>query len=102
VTTPVADQPQSPALAFTVGEPGEAGWRPLTVTGPPGADFTILDGGRVLVQGVLDGSGIATFAIRGSINGLTIAYSSTSVTAGGNGDSAAKSTGPDRRVVATD
>ncbi|WP_353815149.1 hypothetical protein [Agromyces sp. SYSU T00266] len=86
VTAPVGDPGQpSVGLSFTVGEPGDAGWRPLTVTGDPGAEFTIFDHGSVLIQGVLDGTGTANFAIRGSVNGLTIGYSSTSVAAGGTG-----------------
>ncbi|GAA1057869.1 hypothetical protein GCM10009571_29420 [Agromyces luteolus] len=92
VTTPVGG-PTAPAtgLSFSVGEPGDAGWRPLTVAGPPGAAFTIFDKGAVLIQGVLDGTGTANFAIRGSVNGLTIGYTSNSVTAGGGDTTSAKS-----------
>ncbi|MRX43881.1 hypothetical protein [Agromyces kandeliae] len=97
VSTPIADPAKpSAGLSFTVGEPGDAGWRPLTVTGPAGAEFTIFDDGSVLIQGVLDGTGTANFAVRGSVNGLTIGYSSTSVTAGGSGSTggtSAKSSG---------
>ncbi|RXZ45815.1 hypothetical protein ESO86_13140 [Agromyces binzhouensis] len=96
MTNPVADPQPSAGLSFTVGEPGDAGWRPLAVTGPPGAEFTIFDDGTVLIQGVLDGTGTANFAVRGSVNDLTIGYSSTSVTAGGSGSTggtSAKSSG---------
>jgi len=96
-STPVAEpRPPQVALSFTVGEPGEAGWRPLTVTGPPAAEFTIFDDGGVLIQGVLDDTGTANFAVRGSVNRLTIGYSSTSVLAGGTGSTGgvdAKSSG---------
>ncbi|GAA1058804.1 hypothetical protein [Agromyces bracchium] len=97
VSTPVAGPGQpGGALSFTLGDPGDAGWRPLTVTGPPGASFTVFDNGSVLIQGVLDATGTANFAVRGSINGLTIGYSSTSVTAGGASidTSSAKSSDP--------
>lgn len=106
VSTPVGD-PEQPGLSFTVGDPGEGGWRPLTVTGQAGAEFTIFDSGRVLLEGVLDTTGTANFAIRGSVANLTIGYSSTSVTAGGGSADAlsAKATGPvpngaDRQRVA--
>ncbi|WP_401000321.1 hypothetical protein [Agromyces sp. GXQ0307] len=86
VSTPVAGPAQPGAgLSFTVGDPGDAGWRPLTVTGAPGTSFTVFDDGNVLIQGVLDASGTANFAVRGSIKGLTIGYSSSSLTAGGAG-----------------
>ncbi|WP_438853286.1 hypothetical protein [Agromyces sp. M3QZ16-3] len=96
-STPIAG-PAEPGteLSFTVGAPGDAGWRPLTVTGSPGASFTIFDDGSVLVQGVLDATGTASFAIRGSIHGLTIGSSSTSLAAGDAsiGTPGAKSSGP--------
>ncbi|WP_430646898.1 hypothetical protein [Agromyces sp. GXS1127] len=110
VSTPVVDPEPGPGLGFTVGEPGDAGWRALIVTGPPGAEFAIFDNGKVLLEGRLDEAGTASFAIRGSVAGLTIGYSSTSVTAGDGGavdsltarSSGARTTGPDRRLVATD
>lgn len=77
--TPVSE-PAPPTgstpITAELSRPGSNGWRTLTVTGEPGAPFTVSSGGEVLFSGVLDASGTATLQVRGtvSLDSLSLAY----------------------------
>lgn len=72
-------EPDRAPLAAELGRPGTNGWRPLTVTGEPGADFTVSSGGDVLFTGALDASGTTVLQVRGNVGDveeLVLSYGS--------------------------
>lgn len=76
--------PGSPAGApidFEVGKPQSNGWRTLTLTGDPGAPYTVTSNGAVLYTGVLDADGTAVLAVRGSVGNLSAQYGALALTA---------------------
>lgn len=75
---PPAEAERAPLVA-ELGRPGTNGWRPLTVTGEPGAAFTVSSGGDVLFSGALDGSGTTVLQVRGTVGDaeqLVLSYES--------------------------
>ncbi|HEX6955580.1 MAG TPA: sigma factor-like helix-turn-helix DNA-binding protein [Agromyces sp.] len=75
---PPAEPARAP-LTADLGRPGANGWRPLAVTGEPGADFTVSSGGDVLFTGVLDASGATVLQVRGTVGDveeLVLSYGS--------------------------
>lgn len=81
VNAPGGPAPGSPIQA-DYGKPGANGWRTLTLTGTPGAAFTVSDGKTTLHTGVLDADGTAELAVRGSTANLSVQYGSLALTAG--------------------
>lgn len=93
-------EPDRAPLAAELGRPGTNGWRPLTVTGEPGAAFTVSSGADVLFTGVLDASGTAVLQVRGSVGDvedLVLAYGSVGGTSYTLATEAAPSDGTARR-----
>lgn len=81
VNAPGGPAPGSPIRA-EYGKPGDNGWRTLTLTGTPGAAYTVSDGKTTLHTGVLDADGTADLAVRGSTANLSVQYGSLALTAG--------------------
>lgn len=81
VNAPGGPAPGSPIQA-EYGKPGANGWRTLTLTGTPGAAYTVSDGKTTLHTGVLDADGTAELAVRGSTANLSVQYGSLALTAG--------------------
>lgn len=81
VNAPGGPAPGSPIQA-EYGKPGANGWRTLTLTGTPGAVYTVSDGKATLHTGVLDADGTAELAVRGSTANLSVQYGSLALTAG--------------------
>ena len=54
----------------------------MTLTGTPGAAYTVTDGSDVLYSGVLDADGTVELAVRGSTGNLSVEYGSLALTAG--------------------
>ncbi|MBM7503031.1 hypothetical protein ACFPER_06085 [Agromyces aurantiacus] len=82
-----APQPptNAPPIEVGFGKPTSAGWRTMTLTGAPGASYTVLNGGEVLYTGVLDANGTAELAVRGSTVRLTVEYGTLALTAASTG-----------------
>lgn len=76
---PPADPQDRAPLHAELGRPGTNGWRPLTVTGEPGADFTVSNGGDILFTGALDAAGTTVLQVRGAggdVEQLVLSYGS--------------------------
>ncbi|HEU4756929.1 MAG TPA: hypothetical protein VFS72_09730 [Agromyces sp.] len=83
-TPGIRDPVSAPAGApidFEVGKPQSNGWRTLTLTGDPGAPYTVTSRGAVLYTGVLDADGMAVLAVRGSVADLSAQYGALALTA---------------------
>lgn len=74
-------QPAGAPIDFEVSKPQSNGWRTLTLTGNPGAPYTVTSNGAVLYTGVLGADGTAALAVRGSVADLSAQYGTLALTA---------------------
>jgi DNA-directed RNA polymerase specialized sigma24 family protein len=73
--------PAGAPIDFELSKPQSNGWRTLTLTGDPGAAYTVTSNGTVLHTGVLGADGSAVLAVRGSVADLTAQYGALALTA---------------------